>query len=142
MTLYTEELWQQTLACEGTEELQDICTRVPFLYPSYNWGERSEPHTCGENGKLSIYMYIYMYNICIYIYVYICIIYVYICIIYMYIYVWYVRIPYMYTSCPICARCNISTLHAGSCNHCCSILTRDKTSRKERMNVETSVTGT
>ena len=48
--------------------------------PSY-WGERSEPHTCGENGKLSI---------CIY--------------------VWYVCIPYIYTSCPICARCNISTL--------------------------------
>ena len=21
------------------------------------WGERSEPHTCGENGKLSIYIY-------------------------------------------------------------------------------------
>ena len=53
----------------------------------YNWGECSEPHTCGENGKLSIY-------ICMYIYVY----------------VWYVRIPYIYTSCPICARCNISTL--------------------------------
>ena len=22
----------------------------------YNWGKRSEPHTCGENGKLSIYI--------------------------------------------------------------------------------------
>ena len=26
-----------------------------------NWGERSEPHTCGENGKLSIYLYVYMF---------------------------------------------------------------------------------
>ena len=26
-----------------------------------NWGERSEPHTCGENGKLSIYLFIYIY---------------------------------------------------------------------------------
>ena len=41
------------------------------------------------------------------------------------------RIPYICTSCPICARCNISTLHVGSCNHCCS---RDKTSRTERLN--------
>ena len=71
MTLYTEELWQQTLACEGTEELQDICTRVPFLYPSYNWGERSEPHTCHENGKLCIYICIYICIIYVYIYVYI-----------------------------------------------------------------------
>ena len=28
------------------------------LGPYFYWGERSEPHTCGENGKLSIYMYI------------------------------------------------------------------------------------
>ena len=27
------------------------------------------------------------------------------------------RIPYICTSCPICAQCNISTLHVGSCNH-------------------------
>ena len=26
----------------------------------YNWGEGSEPHTCGENGKLSIYLYIFI----------------------------------------------------------------------------------
>ena len=26
-----------------------------------NWGEHSEPHTCGENGKLSVYLYIYIY---------------------------------------------------------------------------------
>ena len=32
-----------------------------------------EPHTCGENGKLSIYMCIYMF-------------------------VWYVRIPYMHSA--------------------------------------------
>ena len=37
-----------------------------------NWGERSEPHTCGENGKLSIciyiyiYMYIYMFGTCVF----------------------------------------------------------------------------
>ena len=37
----------------------------------------------------------------------------------------------IYTSCPICARCNISTLQVSSCNHCCS---RDKTSRTERLN--------
>ena len=39
------------------------------------------------------------------------------------------RIPY--TSSPICVWCNISTLHVGSCNHCCSW---DKTSRTERLN--------
>ena len=33
---------------------------------SCNWGERSEPHTCGENGKLSIYMYIYIYGTCVF----------------------------------------------------------------------------
>ena len=33
---------------------------------SANWGERSEPHTCGENGKLSIYMYIYMFGTCVF----------------------------------------------------------------------------
>ena len=50
---------------------------------------------------------------------------------FIYIYIWFVRIPYICTSCLICARCNISTLHVGSCNHCCS---RDKTSRTERLN--------
>ena len=29
-------------------------------YIVYHWGERSEPHSCGENGKLSIYLYVYM----------------------------------------------------------------------------------
>ena len=58
-------------------------------------------------------------------------VYIFISFIYIYIYIWYVRIPYIYTSCPICARCNISTLQVGSCNHCCS---RDKTSRTERLN--------
>ena len=76
----------------------------------YYWGERSEPHTCGVNEKLSVYIYIYLF-------------------IYIYIYGTYVfRI---YTSCPICARCNISTLHVGSCNYCCP---REKTSRTERLN--------
>ena len=100
------------------------CTRIVYMLYQNSLHKIEllrEPHTCGENGKLSIYIYIYMY---------------------IYMYIWYVRIPYMYTSCPICARCNISTLHAGSCNHCCSRLTRDKTSRKERLNVGTSVTGT
>ena len=32
----------------------------------HNWGERSEPHTCGENGKLSIYMFIYIYGTCVF----------------------------------------------------------------------------
>ena len=27
----------------------------------YSWGECSEPHTCGENRKLSIYIYVYIY---------------------------------------------------------------------------------
>ena len=31
-----------------------------------NWCERSEPHTCGENGKLSIYIYIYIYGTCVF----------------------------------------------------------------------------
>ena len=82
----------------------------------YNWGERSEPHTCGENGKLSIYIFIYIY---IYIYLFI------------YIYIYGTCVFRIYTSCPICARCNISTLHVSSCNHCCS---REKTSRTERLN--------
>ena len=75
----------------------------------YNWGSLRSPHTCGLNENLSIYLF------------------------HLYIYIWYVRIPYIYiyTSCPICARCNISTLQVGSCNHCCS---RDKTSRTERLN--------
>ena len=37
-----------------------------------NWSEHSEPHTCGENGKLSIYLYIYIYiyGMCVF-YIYI-----------------------------------------------------------------------
>ena len=39
-----------------------VYTEVDFSYGQHsNWGERSEPHTCGENGKLSIYLYIYIY---------------------------------------------------------------------------------
>ena len=39
------------------------------MYARGNWGERSEPHTYGENGKLSIiYLFLYIY---IYIYIYI-----------------------------------------------------------------------
>ena len=37
----------------------------------YYWGERSDPHTCGENGKLYIYIYIY---------------------------IWYVHIPYIHSA--------------------------------------------
>ena len=51
--------------------------------------------------------------------------------IYLYIYIYGTCVFRIYTSCPICARCNISTLHVGSCNHCCS---REKTSRTERLN--------
>ena len=40
------------------------------MYASGNWGERSEPHTCGENGKLSIYFLIYS-QVSLYIYIYI-----------------------------------------------------------------------
>ena len=58
-------------------------------------------------------------KICLYIYIFI------------YLYIYMVRTYSVYTSCPICARCNISTLHVGSCNHCCS---REKTSSTERLN--------
>ena len=75
-----------------------------------------------------LYVYIYIYiHVYIYIYIYIYI-YMYI---YVYIYVWYVRIPYIYTSCPICARCNISTLPATTGTACWS---RDKTSGTETLN--------
>ena len=39
-----------------------LCTAVKIKRdkPASYWGERSEPHTCGENGKLSIYIYIYV----------------------------------------------------------------------------------
>ena len=69
----------------------------------HNWGERSEPHTCGENGKLSIYLYIY-------------------------IYIWYVRIPYMHSA--LFVRDAIF-LHyiLGSCITACS---RDKTRKAEQ----------
>ena len=33
---------------------------------SINWDKRSEPHTCGEKVKLSIYIYVYMYGTCIF----------------------------------------------------------------------------
>ena len=70
----------------------------------FNWGERSKPHTCGENGKLSIYMY-----------------------------VWYVRIPYIYILPHLCAMqyFHIACWYMVHVNHCCS---RDKTSRTERLN--------
>ena len=32
---------------------------VSFI-PGVNWGERSEPYTCGLNENLSIYLYVYM----------------------------------------------------------------------------------
>ena len=44
----------------------------------------------------------------------------------------------IYSSCCICAQCNISILHVGLCNHCCS---RDKTSRTERLNSGNQRTG-
>ena len=45
--------------------LSGICLRphrIQTRESSDHWGERSEPHTCGENGKLSIYMYIMAYG--------------------------------------------------------------------------------
>ena len=60
-----------------------------FIYLCIYWGERSEPHTCGENGKLSIYIYIYIYM---------------------------VRTYSVYAFCPICAHRNISTLHTTACS--------------------------
>ena len=72
---------------------------IPLVY----WGERSEPHTCGENGKLSIYLLIY-------------------------IYIWYVRIPYMHSALfvrdAIFPHCIL-----GSCITACS---RDKTRKAEQ----------
>ena len=63
---------RKNLACQGAGKLTGLgvllhnsqcCSaslahaRPTMFYipPSY-WGERSEPHTCGENGKLSICM--------------------------------------------------------------------------------------
>ena len=59
----------------GTLMYHTTPSRSPHnaLHSPSNWGERSEPHTCGENGKLSIYMFICRY-------------------------VWYVRIPYMHSA--------------------------------------------
>ena len=37
-------------------------SRIEVFY----WGERSEPHTCGVNGKLSVYLYIYIYGTCVF----------------------------------------------------------------------------
>ena len=45
------------------------------MYASGNWGERSEPHTCGENGKLSICIYICLvraYSVYVYILPHLC----------------------------------------------------------------------
>ena len=53
-----------------------------FVYIFTYWGERSEPHTCGVNEKLSVYIYIYLF---------------------IYIYIWYVRIPYIYILPHLCA---------------------------------------
>ena len=63
------------------------------------WGERSKPHTCGENGKLSISIYVCM--VCAY---------------------------SVYTFCPICAQCNISTLHISRvASHSVLLKRREKT---------------
>ena len=46
--------------------------KLPFYFyqtPSWLWlvgATLSEPHTCGENGKLSIYIYMYMCVVCTY----------------------------------------------------------------------------
>ena len=82
--------------------------------PSNNWGERSEPHTCGVNGKLSIYIYIYMY----------------ICLVRTYsVYIH----PAPFVRDAIFPHCML--IHV---DHRCS---RDETSRIERLNSE-NVTGT
>ena len=44
------------LLCFVCEKPLGFC----HFYNNLNWGECSEPHTCGENGKLSVYLYIYM----------------------------------------------------------------------------------
>ena len=70
------------------------------------WGERSEPHTCGLNGKLSICIYICRY-------------------------VWYVRIPYMHSALfvrdAIFPHCTL-----GSCNTAKSACSRDRTRKAEQ----------
>ena len=120
--------------CSNFLYLRKHTTPVQYLttLPTnpHRWGERSEPHTCGENGKI-VYIFIGASaasptlvdktKICLYIYIFI----------YIFIYIYMVRTYSVYTSCPICARCKISTLHVCSCNHCCS---REKTSRTERLN--------
>ena len=49
------------------------CIISVFMRPMVNWGSLRSPHSCGENGKLSIYLFLYIY-----------------------IYIWYVCIPYIY----------------------------------------------
>ena len=60
-------------------------------------------------------------------------------IVYIYVYMFGTYVFRIYTFCPICTQCNISMLHVGSCNHCCS---RDKASRTEGWTVGTNITGT
>ena len=58
----------------------------------------------------------------------------------LYIYMFGTCVFRIYTSCPICARCNIFILHVGSLLvHCCS---RDKTSGQKGWTVGTNVTVT
>ena len=64
---------------QADTKLFDLLSLQPALF--IYWGSLRSPHTCGENGKLSICIYI-----CIYVYIYV----------YIYIYVWSVRIPYIY----------------------------------------------
>ena len=78
-----------------------------------NWGSLRSPHTCGVNGKLSIYIYI-----CIYICIYVCLVRAYS----VYIH------PAPFVRDAIFPHCML--IHV---DHCCS---RDKTSRIERLNSE------
>ena len=66
---------------------------------------------------------------CLYIYIFI-----YLCMWYVrfpYIYIPYIYIPYIYIHLAPFVLYYISTLHVGSCNHCCS---REKTNRTQRLN--------
>ena len=35
-----------------------LCCEILLLLIVADWGERNEPHTCGVNGKLSVYLFI------------------------------------------------------------------------------------
>ena len=96
------------VCCPRMESLKTRMAMCSYMHQSRPKFFASEPHTCGENENLSIYIYICMY-------------------IYMYVYMFGTCVFHIYTSCPICAYFHIACYSV----HCCS---RDKTSKTEKLN--------